>query len=278
MMFMALSLILFWSSPAQPIEQESLQDTSRFTECINSWVAFPSDPGENRHLYGFIYLDEQAGLTLHLYGAFRIDERGMAEKIDEDVMEKVGSVKVRLSKNNRAAILSPERLRQLDLPEVPDWLRYYDDGSNSVHHRVQLAFWLNHLGDSRRALPHLESAYEEEPDADGLIFELAFAYNALGLHEKAIPILSQALSQDPKNVSLGTELAYSYLASGKLQDAIDTYLSFFESCPEGHARRLDIALNLTSAYTQLGDLEDAQKWKAVADEIRRAKAAAKNQE
>lgn len=241
--------------------QNPIQGNRRFSECINRWVALPGRSSDKPFQFGFIYVDEEAGFTYHLSGSFKTKSDGTLERLPEETFDKKATFKIRLDRNGIAAALSAEQVKQLGLPDKPEWLKYYDDGTNSVHHRLRLGFSLNHIGDPKGALSYLESAYKEAPATEGLSFELSFAYNALGQFDRAIPVLLEAITRNPKDIFLGSELAYSYLSAGKFAEATEQYLRFINICPDENERKAEMAMNLAQAYAQQGDQENTKKWR-----------------
>lgn len=233
----------------------------RVTECLNHWAAFPHKANEDQFSFGFIYVDEERGFTNHLGGTFKIDAAGRFIKTPGEDFDRLLSVKVRIENNGIAAILPQEAIAQLGLPGKPDWLKNYDDGMNSPYHRMKVGYWMNEIGDSQRALPLLESAYNDDPSTKGLAVELAFTYNALKKYDKAIGVLKIAVKEDPANIALGKELAYATMNAGDDKEAIDLYLHFISICPDDQMEfKCEMAINLASAYKQIGLKEEAAKW------------------
>jgi len=251
-------------------------------------------------LFGFVYVDPEAGFTFDLAGQLKLDAQDKYVRIP-DGMEGLGRRMVRLDaeKNPPAALLPKAAIEQLGLPEVPDWLKHYADTSDPVTHRVRWGSHYNHVGASRRALTYLEPAHKEKPDAEGLAFELgyaynalerfndalavlkqafarhpeevrlgneiAYAYNALGRYEDELPILKQVVARHPDDVLLGAKLAEAYFLSGKLDAAVQEYLRVIPHC-EAHARgpvtKSALAKNLSLIYERLDDAPNAEKWRA----------------
>lgn len=259
----AISVLMSVSTPQSPVV-EAQGSTARVSESVERWVAFPSGSGEDIYSYGFLYVDEQAGFTWHLAGKFSRDKTGHLQKLADDTIDKKASFKLRIDKNGMVNLLSEGDQKQLGLPDRPDWMKFYDDGSNSVHHRTRLGFWCNQIGDPGRALTYLESAYREDPAADGLAFELSYAYNALNRFDEAASVLSKAVERNPKDVFLGSELAYTYLSTGKNEQAVELYLRFIAICPDDNDRKSEMAMNLGQAYKRLGDTKNSEAWMAKA--------------
>ena len=264
-----ITLLLIVVSFTVFADDQPLSFKYRFTECLNHWVTFKPDNGNNEYQASFMYIDIEAGPTLHLGGRFKIDESGRFIKIEDDVIDKQAMLKVRLDHNGgTAAIIPPDALIQLGLPEKPFWLKFYEDESNSPHYRTRMGYWLNDLGDSNTALTYLESAYKEAPETEDLAFELAFAYNALQKPEKAIPVLETALKREPDNLLLGKELAVARMLKKEYKEVVKLYRHLLSICPDGDIQtKTEFTFNLAIAYIQLdmGDeykklVDDAKAW------------------
>src|SRR5689334_22690363 len=108
-------LLLFFSAATHA--QDVLKFDKRFVESEDNWVAFQKD-SSNVYMYGFIYIDAQAGLTLNYEGTFTINGTGdfVPKKIDS------ASFKVRLKPNNVLVAFIPEsKFEELRIPVTPEW-------------------------------------------------------------------------------------------------------------------------------------------------------------
>ena len=258
MRFLKFIILLSIMLSITAFAEERLSFSSKVTECVNHWVALGSN---NDYTYGFIYIDEQAGFTYHIAGRFKLDDSGHYIKLEDDIIDKKAFLIKRLGQNGMVAALSKEAIDQLGLPEKPDWLNNYDDGSNSPLHRTRIGYWFNELGDYERAILVLESAYKDQPTTERLEFELAYAYNALEQFEKSLPVLSGALKRDPEDVFLGSELAYTNYRLGNYNEAINLYLKFIPICPAGQIQlKSEMAMNLSDSYSKIGLNKEAKLW------------------
>ena len=180
------------------------------------------------------------------------------------------NLKIRLDQNGIAALLPPEALAELGLPEKPDWLKLYEDKADSITHKVNWGFFYNNIGDSLRALDYLESAYRERRDAPRVVFELAYAYNATGRPEDAIRVAKSEFTKNPKDELLCREVAFAYLRLKSYRDATGQYQACIALCADsesGMAEKSELAMNLSAAYEALSDtknrdarLEKAKNW------------------
>jgi tetratricopeptide (TPR) repeat protein len=233
------------------------------SDCEDRWVALYHQPEDHDYTYGFVYIDPQAGFTLHFGGRFTIDADGKYRSAPNPIPPDKMTLKIRLEQNGVAALLPPEAVAQLRLPEKPDWLKFYDDKSDSVTHKVNWGSFYNGIGDSRRAIVYLESAYKERPDAPKLVFELTYAYNALERPEDAIRVSKGEFAKNPKDELLCREMAFAYLHLKSYKEAATQYQACITLCGDSEsqmAEKSELALNLSSAYKALADVPNSEAW------------------
>jgi tetratricopeptide (TPR) repeat protein len=233
------------------------------SDCESRWVALYHKPEDTDYTYGFVYIDPQAGFTLHYFGHFTIDAGGNYHAAPNPLPSDKASLKIRLDQNGIAALLPARALALLQLPQRPDWMKYYEDEADPVTHKVNWGFFYNGIGDSRRALGFLESAYKERPDAPRVVFELTYAYNATGRPEDAIRIAKSEVAKNPKDELLCREMAFAYLHLKSYKDATGQYQACIALCGDSEsqmAEKSELAMNLASAYGALGDTANRNAW------------------
>lgn len=223
--------------------QSILNFDKRFVQSEDKWVAFPPDKDSSLH-FGFIYIDEQAGLTLNYEGTFRILSSGqfVPQKLDST------SMKVRLNPNNVLVAFIPEsKFEELKIQAVPKWLAAYKSDSNSVARLYKWGFTYNGWDECAKALPYLQKAEKIDPTYSGLSVELAFSYNCLGQYENAISVLQYALKTTPTDAYTNKELIYAQIKSGQLDKAA-------ESCKRALKVCTDTTYNGENCYNLLHNL------------------------
>ena len=233
------------------------------SDCEKRWVALYHKAADPDYTYGFVYIDPQAGFTLHYFGRFTIDADANYHAEPNPLPPDKYSLKIRLDQNAIAALLPPRALGQLALPEKPEWLKYYEDKTDPGTHKVNWGFFYNGIGDSQRAIDFLESAYREKPGAPRVVFELAYAYNALGRPEDAIRVSTDEFRKKPKDELLCREMAFAYLHLKSYKEATKQYQSCIALCDDsetGTAEKSELAMNLSSAYERLGDMQNRDAW------------------
>jgi tetratricopeptide (TPR) repeat protein len=233
------------------------------SDCENRWVALYHKPEDPDYTYGFVYIDPQAGFTLHYVGRFTIDTDAKYHVAPNPLPPDKYSLKIRLDQNGIAALLPPEALAQLVLPERPAWLKSYEDKADPITHKVNWGFFYNSIGDSRRAADYLESAYRERPDAPRVVFELTYAYNATGRPEDAIRVAKSEFTKNPKDELLCREIAFAYLRLKSYKDATAQYQACIVLCADsesGMAEKSELAMNLSASYGGLSDTTNRDAW------------------
>src|SRR5580658_4270537 len=233
------------------------------SDCEDRWVALYHRPEDSDYTYGFVYIDPQAGFTLHFGGRFTIDADGKYHPAPNPIPPDKMTLKIRLDQNGIAALLPPRGLAQLALPEKPDWLKFYEDKADSVTHKIKWGSFYNGIGDSRRAIDYLESAYKERPDAPKLVFELTYAYNALGRPEDAIRVSKSEFAQNPQDELLCREMAFAYLHLKSYKEAATQYQACIALCGDSEsqmAEKSELAMNLSSTYKALADTPNSEAW------------------
>lgn len=236
---------------------------AHMSDCENHWVALYHKPEDAEYIYGFVYIDPQAGFTVHYSGRFTVDSAGNYHTAPNPLPPDKATLKIRLDQNGVAALLPAAALTQLQLPPSPDWLKYYEDKSDPVTHKVNWGYFYNGIGDSQRALGFLESAYKERPDAPRVVFELTYAYNATGRPEDAIQVAKSEFAKNPKDELLCREIAFAYFRLKSYKEATAQYQACIALCGDSEsqmAEKSELAMNLGAAYGAMGDTANRNAW------------------
>jgi len=234
--FFFLLIVITIKVHAQPI----LNFDKRFVQCEDRWVAFQPKE-DSSYPYGFIYIDEQAGLTAKYEGTFKVSPTGafVPEKPDG------GSIRARLEPNNILVALIPEeKFKELEISAIPDWLKFYKTDTNSIVRLYKWGFMYNAWGECAKALTYLERAQKTEPGFEGLGVELAYSYNCIGQYDKAIPVLKDVLKKKTQDAYANKELVFAFLKAGQLDKAS-------ESCKKAIASLADNTYNGENCYNIL---------------------------
>jgi tetratricopeptide (TPR) repeat protein len=258
--FLILLTLLATNLKAQTI----LKFDKRFVECEDKWVAFQMNK-DSTYIYGFIYIDSQAGLTLNYEGNFKISQTGqfLLKKIDST------SIKVRLEPNDVLVSFIPEnKFEELKIKAIPDWLKYYKTDTASIKRLYRWGYMYNGWNECSKALTFLEKAQKIDPKFNGLEVELAYSYNCLGQYDKAILVLQNVLETNPTDAYVNKELIYALIKSGQLDKASESCKKAIEVCND-KTYNGENCYNLLQAYYIKKDkinfdlwLKETKKWTA----------------
>ncbi len=234
--------------------QTNLEFNKRYIDCENRWVALPMS-NDNTYVFGFVYIDEEAGLTLNYEGSFKIIQGiFIPTRLDST------SIKYRIEPSNGKVSIIPEsKFNELKIPIVPDWLKYYKADTSSAKHFYKLGFIYNLWDECSIALTYLEKAKSIDPEYKALAFEFAYAYNALKQYDKAKIVLESALLSNPDNCYLYKELSFAQLKSGELDKASETCKTGIKKCSD-KTLKCEIAFNLAGQYYMNKDLDNFHIW------------------
>ena len=238
--------------------QNELVFNKKSVQCEDKWVAFKNEK-DSTLIYGFIYIDSQAGLTLNYEGHFTIDQKGKFIKlINEDSIK--SSIKVRLNPKIEGIAEIPEsKFVELQIDKIPDWLKIYKEGENTIERLFRWGYLYNGWNECEKALTYLKKAEKLDPNFNGLQTELAFSYNHLKQYDKAESALKIALKNKPKDCYTLKELAYTYRHSEKLKESEEVYNKMVKVCSEKLFIQ-ETAYNLTYRYYELKKLKEFNKW------------------
>ena len=261
-------LFTFFSMTAKA--QSVLQFDKRNVDCEDKWVTYQMAKDSTYH-FGFIYIDDMAGLTFHSGGQFTIAENGDFNVVPSDIDPNLVTLKSRLEPSRLAIAEIPEsKFADLNISKTPDWLHIYKNGADSAAYLFRRGYLYNAWSMPKKALTFLEKARDINADYEGLQTELAFSYNALGFFNKAETALTKALATDANNCYTLKELAFTYTKLSKFDKVKTTYKRMVKAC-DTKAFCLETAYNLCYEYYKLKDLKRLKLWKAEAEKWIRTK-------
>jgi len=235
--------------------QQNLRFDKRFVECEDKWVAFKMNE-DSSYTFGFIYIDEQAGLTFNREGNFKwgVDNLLQVERLKE------ANIKVRLQPNNVKVALIPETMfEELQIDKLPEWLSYYKTDTASVKRLYNWGYMYNGWNECAKALTYLTKAKEIDPTFEGLNVELAFSYNCLKDFEKAEKILEEELVLNPTNAYVNKEYIYTISKTDHIEKATTQYLKSLETIKD-KSYNAENCFNIMQFYYNNNDLKNFNIW------------------
>ena len=244
---MKLTIIAFILISTIGFSQTNLTEPkfeTKYYDAVDKYVSFPKKEKDTTYAYGFIYIDQMAGITFRYEGDFKI----LSGKLISSKKNSNSMMIYRLNgRTSNVCLLDESQIKNLELPNPPKWLDAYKVNESSVEYLRDIGNHLNHAGGVESALVPLLKAYKIEPHLKGLEFELAFSYNALKKFDKAIEILEIALKNNPNSYRFYKELGYSYMNLEKTKMAEETYLKGIKISTSDFEKS-EMCINMAQGY------------------------------
>ena len=235
--------------------QTNLNFEKRFVECEDHWVTFNMNK-DSSYTYGFIYIDEEAGLTFNREGNFKFDKNN-ALSIEKF---KGTNIKIRLQPNNvKVAIIPESMFAPLQIEKQPEWLSAYKKDTNSIERLFKWGFMYNGWNECSTALNYLLRAKEINPNYEGLGVELAFSYNCLKDYKKAEDILAEELAIHPTNAYVNKEYIYTVSKTDQIEKAVNQYNLSLQSI-EDKTYHAENCFNIMQFYYNKRDVKNFNLW------------------
>lgn len=246
------SLSLF----SQTVSQ--LKFETNVPDAENSWVVMPKKEGETKYNVGVIYFDDTAGYSYRMQGS--LNEKNGKLEYTEDETNTTASYTVRVGNMEfKTATLSPELLKQFNLPAQPDWLKHYASKGSENEKTLRRASIMNGANFPQLAFPRLQKLYQNNFKTDKLYFELSFSYNALKDYANAEKICLEAFQNKISDDLINKEYIYALLNQNKLAEA-DSFLIQKLDSFENKDYRAESMLNLGAYAAHYKNLDLAKKW------------------
>lgn len=242
----------------------SLHFNQRYTQCERRWVVIPKKDTAQSYMFGFVYIDEQAGFSFRLKGNFKVDKSG--HYIADTSITANTSLTYRIAPTfKNIALLPASRFAELNIEPQPGWIKGYYHYTDTLAHNFRWGFFYNDAGQCDTALVYLNKVYQKHPHYARLEFEMIFAHNVLGDYNGAIKIIQAALDADPTNVLFYRELGYAYMKQKSFDKSISAYKTGISMCTAGETEtKSEMAINLAGVYKVSGDEANFKVWGAQA--------------
>lgn len=243
--------------------QIKLDFDKRFIECEDKWIALPMSK-DSTFMYGFVYLDQTAGLTFHLEGTFKISNETFIVVNKQPIANRIIQ---RLSPNQvKVALIPPSKMNELQLNQEPDWLKIYKRDSNSITSLFRLGSTFNAWKENTKALTYLDQVKKIDPNYKGLVYEEAFAYNALGAYDKAVEVITAGLKLNENDCSLYAELAYAQMNLKQVEKSIETCKKALVNCSDTNLKS-QMMYNIVYHFYNIKDKAQFNIWSEEAKKL-----------
>lgn len=251
---MRILILIFLFLVSNLYSQFNLSFDKLYIECEDKWIASKTDD-DSTYSYGYVYLDEEAGLTYSYEGTFKLNSDNTIE------VNKLGQMIIyRVEPRNAKAAIIPESLfQELQVEPIPEWLEIYKKNTIPVKRLYRWGFTYNAWGMCDKALEKLLQAKTIDPDYSGLAVEIAYSYNCLSNFDKAVEVLSAAIKSEPENAYITKEYIYSLVRKKDIDKATEVYYNSVEL-------EIDSVYNAANCFNIIGhyfyekDKENFDKW------------------
>ncbi len=236
-------LFLFAFIAFQATAQIPLNFNKGLFESENRWVALKTAK-DSVYGYGFVYMDVTSGLSAHEGGTFKVtkDNVFVATKYPPYQIHIV-----RLQSNAlKVAWIPPDKLKEMQEQENPDWLQSYKTDTTSAAYLFKWGFTYNGGNIIDKALYYLNRVKKIDPKYPGLDFEYIYAYNASNQYDKAIAIINDALKSRPNDGNLYKERVFAQIHSNQLNNAEETYKQGIAHC--NNQTKAEMSFNIAYTY------------------------------
>ncbi|PWS32710.1 hypothetical protein [Pedobacter paludis] len=231
--------------------QTDLKFDKRLLDCEDKWVVIPTNQ-DSSYVYGFVYLDNFAGLTFKSEAIFAI-KNGIYHP------RKAKEFKFRISPTKDLVALVPEgKLGILNLSGNPPWLPFFKNKSQSTDRLFRLAYTYNLWGEYEKALEYLRRVDSRDMYYFGLSNQRSYAENHLIMRKLnkegyQFPFTSERYCDYYK------QTVFDKTNAGRLKEAEEIYNEALSQCPN-EAYKAEMAYYILFQYYKIKNNEKFKNW------------------
>ncbi|WP_133248518.1 hypothetical protein [Pedobacter yonginense] len=242
-----LLLLLTYGAKAQT----DLKFDKKLLDCEDKWVVIPTVQDSN-YVYGFVYLDNFAGLTFKSEGVFSI-KNGNYE------LRKAKTLKFRILPTKDLVALVPEgKLGVLNISGNPNWLPFFKNKSQSTDRLFSLACTYNLWGEFEKALEYLDKLSFRDDQYPGLYIQRANAQNQILMKKLGKPTRPLLFATE-KYCDYYKQTVFDKTNAGRLKEAEETYHESLPQCPN-ESYKAEMAYYILFQYYKIKNTEKFKNW------------------
>lgn len=254
----ALFLLLAFSleSFAQIEIPKDLLFNTTFVDAENHYVAFIPKKEDKNFTLGVPYFDDSGGgYTFKLIGSFVVENGKYVPTISpQNIIARWENLGLKV------AIIPDEKVKEMKLPLVPEFLKYYKSSRPENDVLVDKLSAMNGANYCEMALPKLEMLHKQNYKSAKFYFELVFAYNALQKFSEAENAAFEAVKNGFNDELIIKETHYALLhQSGKENKAADFLMKNFKNF-KTKSYESESILNQISIFYNLNNFKETQTW------------------
>lgn len=256
---LAFLLVLLQSFFVYSQEVAAFRFETLVPDAEKHYVILPKKESDKVYPLGFIYLDNVAGYTYRSLGSLELENGNVKFTERQDAKNSFQNIRIG-NLNYKLSILSKELQKKFNMPDNPDWLKYYYDSKISRHEEdVNRASFMNGARASNLALPILLDVLKVKYRSKKLYFETSFAYNALGDFSNAEKIAKEAIDTNYYDDHLLKEYVYALLNQKKITETeffMEKNIDNFKI----KSAKIEAINNLVAYGAQNNHVKMAKKW------------------
>jgi tetratricopeptide (TPR) repeat protein len=252
-LFFILITLVILGQKAQA-QDTLLNYNKHLIDCIDKWVVM--QPKDSSFMFGFVYFDVAAGLTLNLEATFTVANGKLLPNRQNDFN---GKIRIPENSNLIVALIPQEKFEELQIQPKPDWLKFYKSDTTSVTWFYKLGFLYNAWNKCEEALTFLEQAQQIDSNYKALLPELAFSYNCIDQYDKAVSVLKKALNNNTKDAYINKELIYALVHSEQIDEAEKICKNALKIC-EDKTYNAENCYNIMQYYYNIQDKKKFNTW------------------
>ncbi len=224
--------------------QYPLKFDKRLLDCENKWIAYPAD-SDGFYRFGFVYLDNFAGLTFKPMGLFKLENDSFkGKKINEQIARIYPS-------KDLVAIIPADKFDELDLVETPKWLSFFKNEAY-IDRLFRLGYIHNQWEEYKKAINYLDKVYARDDRYPGLHTQIAIAEKRNGFTHLKAGYIRGYCDADKEMVS-------NLISARKIKQAENTYYTSLFDCPD-ELKKAEMAYIIAFQYYKTKDIEKFKKW------------------
>ena len=231
--------------------QNGLKFDKLLIDCENKWIAIPLDDG-TKYAYGYVYLDNSAGLSFKLNGSFTVENNVYLPKSVPELRSRIEPSEVKVS------VIPSKRFAELKVEESPNELKYIGK-KNSRDRYLKLA-------QTNRKWKRDKLAEKYEDLANGTYTHFRFDGADFVTETVSSPQKVRKIKAFNGNYTDSYKQEIFWLAqANKMKAAELTYIDAIRYCDD-EAAKADMAYNIAYQYYIVSEIKKFNIW---SDEVKR---------
>jgi len=225
--------------------QDGLKFDKLLIDCENKWVAVSLDNG-TKYAFGYVYLDNSAGLTFNLKGSFTIENGVYLPKHVTEVKSRITPTEAKV------AFIPAKRLTELKVEASPAELKYM--GLNNSYDRYAKLAQINKKWERYKVAERYEAKMQNT--------YTYFTFNGTDFISETIPRAHEASRIKVLNGNYTDSYQqeiFRLAKANKMRAAQLTYIEAIRYC-DNEVAKADMAYNMAYQYYIKADMKNFDIW------------------